>query len=158
MIDDEHHAGDVEFARRAVLARLKGGDALEAAALGSQLRLIELRGLAMGEVVADFADEVDVGVKVGPDQAHAIRQVRAGAERLQGPAWADQAVDGIGVVHQGGAEHQVQGIVQKCRPQESHAAVGLAREVLDQPGYVVRQVRQSLQALLRHVFRGSEPS
>ena len=71
------------------------GHAAKLAAFEANVGLLEVGRLAVGKVVADFADEIDVVVNVSAQEAHAIDNVGTGAEGLQWPAGANEPIDGL---------------------------------------------------------------
>jgi hypothetical protein len=146
VVGDEHDAGDEAFAGGAGFVLVHhGGDAAEAGALEADVGLLKVGGLAVGEVVADLADEVDVVVDILAKEAHAVGDVGPGAEGFEGPAGADEAVYGLGVIDEAGAEEEVEDIVEKRHGEEGNAAVGFALEVGDEPRGVSAEMGEGLE-------------
>src|SRR5439155_19020375 len=96
--------GDVAIARAARFVRAEAANDTEALTLGINLGQFEAGGPAMSKIVADLADQIDVGVDIRAQESHAIGKMGARAERLERPAHAHELVDDLRLVDKGGAK------------------------------------------------------
>lgn len=132
-------------------------NALEFAAFGHDLGMIEIGGMAVRKVVAYLPYQIDVGVNVGRKQTQTVRQMCPGAERFQRTARAQYLVYRVAVGDKGAAEHHIQDIVEKCRAQQCRAAVGFLLKIIHQPAGVGREMRERLKIASGHVTSSNPP-
>lgn len=129
VVDDENDVDDETLSMGHGDTAGEDVDGTEFFDAGADGFAIKADGLAVSEFIADFPDEIHVGVSVRPEQAEAIGEMGAGAERFDGPAGAEKLVDRLGVVNEMGVKNRVEHVIKEGDAQKSASAIGFSFKV-----------------------------